>query len=187
MTVTEDGDWKRADDDDYIYKFTTEYAKSSRATCQLCSEKIKKDTVRVGTPVKWSGGSYGYINAWQHLICARNKDGEEVSKDDIWGIEDLKDSDQQDLLAELQKKGLPSHIETIDPNDENFLKKRSMPAMDQPSKIEMALMPYQLEGVGWMISAEKSHVRGGILADESWVKPFKQYPLYWPHKMSEKQ
>ena len=75
--------------------------------------------MRVGTPVKWSGGSYGYINAWQHLICARNKDGEEVTKDDIWGIEDLKDSDQQDLLAELQKKGLLSHIETS-PNDENF-------------------------------------------------------------------
>ena len=89
MTVDEDGDWAKAGEDDYIYKFTTEYAKSSHATCRLCSEKIKKDTVRVGVPVKWGGGTNGFINAWQHLICARSQDGEEVTKDEIWGIEKL--------------------------------------------------------------------------------------------------
>ena len=93
MTVDEDGDWAKAGEDDYIYKFTTEYAKSSHATCRLCSEKIKKDTVRVGVPVKWGGGTNGFINAWQHLICARSQDGEEVTKDEIWGIEKLKASD----------------------------------------------------------------------------------------------
>ena len=166
MTVDEDGDWAKAGEDDYIYKFTTEYAKSSHATCRLCSEKIKKDTVRVGVPVKWGGGTNGFINAWQHLICARSQDGEEVTKDEIWGIEKLKASDQIDLLAELQKKGLPSHIQKIDPNDKNFLKKRSMPSIQQPSKVEMKLMPYQSEGVGWMVKSEDSHVRGGVLADE---------------------
>ena len=48
-------------------------------------------------------------------------------------------------------------------------------------------MPYQLEGVGWMINAEKSHVRGGVLADEMGMgKIFRQYPSYWPHETSEK-
>ena len=135
-------------------------------TCRLCSEKIKKDTVRVGVPVKWGGGTNGFINAWQHLICARSQDGEEVTKDEIWGIEKLKASDQIDLLAELQKKGLPSHIQKIDPNDKTFLKKRSMPSIQQLSKVEMKLMPYQSEGVGWMVKSEDSHVRGGVLADE---------------------
>jgi DNA repair protein RAD16 len=166
MTVTEDGDWCKADEDDCTYKFTTEYAKSSHATCRLCSEKIKKDTVRLGVPVKWGGGEHGYINAWCHLICARSQDGEEVLKSEVWGIEKLKASDQIDVLAELQKKGLPSHIKTIDPNDKNFLKKRTMPPIDQPSKVAMTLMPYQSEGVGWMIRSENSHVRGGVLADE---------------------
>ena len=41
-----------------------------------------------------------------------------------------------------------------------------MPPIDQPSKVAMKLMPYQSEGVGWMIRSENSHVRGGILADE---------------------
>ena len=76
---------------------------------RLCSEKIKKDTVRLGVPVNGSGGEHGYINAWCHLICARSQDGEEVSKSEVWGIEKLKASDQIDVLAELQKKAFKSH------------------------------------------------------------------------------
>jgi hypothetical protein len=41
----------------------------------VCSEFIEKSSVRVGRPLKWSGG---YINTWVHMICARIKeeDGE---------------------------------------------------------------------------------------------------------------
>ena len=170
LTVDEDGDWKPIDDEDEVpYRFTTEYAKSSRARCRVCSEAIKKDTVRVGVPVKWGGGTYGYINSWRHLICTRRDNDDELVrvKDDVWGIANLKPSDQKLLQDEINKTGLPAHIKTIDPNDPDFLKKRQVPdGIVQPGAINLRMLKYQIEGFGWMVSSELSDARGGVLADE---------------------
>ena len=170
LTVDEDGDWKPIDDEDEVpYRFTTEYAKSSRARCRVCSEAIKKDTVRVGVPVKWGGGTYGYINSWRHLICTRRDNDDELVrvKDDVWGLANLKPSDQKLLQDEINKTGLPAHIKTIDPNDPDFLKKRQVPdGIVQPGAINLRMLKYQIEGFGWMVSSELSDARGGVLADE---------------------
>ena len=36
-----------------------------------CSELIAKDSVRIGVPIKWRGGLFGWISSWQHpAACA---------------------------------------------------------------------------------------------------------------------
>ena len=57
--------WRPIFDDDsdtYVtYTHCVEYAKSGRGKCGRCGEKIAKDTVRVGEPLKYRGGDYGWI------------------------------------------------------------------------------------------------------------------------------
>ena len=169
LTVDEDGEWMKAgDEDEDIYKYSAEYAKSSRARCRVCSEAIQKGTVRVGYPIKWGGGTHGYINSWKHLICARaaEDDDEQVVADDVYGITDLDPADQALLLGELAKKGLPTLIKKIDPNDPEFLKRREFPVITQPAGVILKMLPYQLEGLAFLVNSEHSSSRGGILADE---------------------
>ena len=46
---------------------------TSPSSTHRCSELIAKATVRVGVPIKWRGGEYGWISSWQHPTClARN-------------------------------------------------------------------------------------------------------------------
>ena len=56
LTVSDDGHWIRAENEasDDIYVLMAEYAKSSRAACRRCSEKISKGEVRLGVPKKYS-------------------------------------------------------------------------------------------------------------------------------------
>ena len=37
---------------------------------------------------------------------------------------------------------------------------------EAPATLMVPLLPYQKEGLGWMVHQEQSDVRGGILADE---------------------
>ena len=78
---------------------------SSRVSIRRCSELIAKSTVRVGAPIKWRGGEYGWISSWQHPTCLRVPD---VSRADlatqIHGLNDLSVSDRASLLDELLSK-----------------------------------------------------------------------------------
>ena len=61
------------------YVARVEYAKSGRANCRLCCEKIEKATPKVGLPMKWQGGKnimaapYGWATSWAHPFCVRVK------------------------------------------------------------------------------------------------------------------
>ena len=71
------------------------------------------------------------------------------------------------VLAEVKKKGLPSHIKKIDPNDPDFLKSRKLKRVKAAKTVTAKLLPYQEEGLGWMLSQENdTKYKGGILADE---------------------
>jgi len=95
LTVDQDaGQWRQRAPGERVYLFVTEYSKSSRARCRLCSEKIPKDEIRCGTPVAWRGGDFGYINSWSHLKCTRTPDGFVCTKNEIWGLENLSEEDQ---------------------------------------------------------------------------------------------
>lgn len=184
----ESGQWRQRAPCEKVYLFVTEYSKSSRARCRLCSEKIPKDEVRCGTPIAWRGGDFGYINSWSHLKCTRAPDGFECTEKQIWGLKNLSKDDQElvrshlliqthipihslththQVLTEVKKKGLPSHIKKIDPNDPEFLQKRKLKRVKCANTVTATLLPYQEEGLGWMLSQENdTEFKGGILADE---------------------
>eukprot|EP00501_MAST-03F_sp_TOSAG23-6_P001685 GSMAST32.ASY1.ANO1.1756.1 assembled CDS len=86
LTVTDDGHWKPLIEGEQQIKVVSEYAKSSRARCRLCSEKILKNEVRLGFPVKWRGGEYGWISSWRHLLCSRleAEDHDKNINDIVW-------------------------------------------------------------------------------------------------------
>ena len=142
---------------------------SSRVSIRRCSELIAKSTVRVGAPIKWRGGEYGWISSWQHPTCLRVPD---VSRADlatqIHGLNDLSVSDRASLLDELLSKNAVQ-LDTIDPNDPSFSKRdeTTPPArLPTPKALTRPLLSFQQEGLAWMVSNEAGVVKGGILADE---------------------
>jgi DNA repair protein RAD16 len=58
----------------------------------------------------------------------------------------------------------------IDPNE--LVRMNWSEELEPANELLMPLLPYQKEGLGWMVNQEKSAVRGGILADEVSVLPF---------------
>ena len=132
-----------------------------------CSEFIAKDTVRVGVPIKWRGGEYGWISSWQHPTCLRVPDRTkaELAKE-IHGIDDLTREDREATLKELTSKTAVA-LEEVDPNDLAFSKPEGpVPRLPAPEGLTRPLLAFQEEGLGWMVANETGPVQGGILADE---------------------
>lgn len=87
--------------------FSIEYAKSSRATCKGCEEKIVKDEIRISKKdfESMEGRKYGGIDRWYHLDCfvKIRTDLEFFDQaDSLPGIKALSKEDQATV-----KKGLP--------------------------------------------------------------------------------
>ena len=143
-------EWAPAGGDDNVFKFNVEYSKSSMATCGYCSDKIKKGEIRVGRPLKFRSNTnpHNIISAWHHLACLRVEHvypGQQCSGDEVFGIDKLKEGDREKVEEELKKKGLPTHLESIDPNDPDFLKSTVLERVPAPKGISMQLLPYQEE------------------------------------------
>ena len=173
LGVDEDGNWMSAKDSQLAkktYHFQSEYAKSSRSRCRVCSENIKKGEIRLGKSIKWGGGANGFINSWSHVICTRVAEGymdDFNASKHIHGFDNFKTSEQKEIIDELKQVGQPTHLKSIDPNDPEFLKNLTLPSAKQPKDLlNISLLPYQEEGFGWMCKQEHSNVRGGVLADE---------------------
>ena len=65
LTINEEGFWMPIEREDQpLYKYVAEFAKSSRARCRRCSDNILKGELRLGAPIKWRGGEYGWISSW---------------------------------------------------------------------------------------------------------------------------
>lgn len=75
--------------------------------------------------------------------------------------------DKQSLIRERVTSSRhqvdPENI-PIDPNE--LVRKTWSEELEPVNELLMPLLPYQKEGLGWMVNQEKSAVRGGILADE---------------------
>ena len=58
--------------------------------------------------------------------------------------------------------------QAIDPHDPAFLPQRALPRVAPPPNISAQLLPFQEEGLGWMLGRERLPPggRGGVLADE---------------------
>ncbi|KAG5892238.1 hypothetical protein JTB14_014609 [Gonioctena quinquepunctata] len=112
---------KRAGDPDVKLKkealkdFTVEYAKSGRAMCRGCEQKILKDEVRVSkkdfdTDV---GRKYGGQDLWHHVACfaqVRADLGYFESGDKLPGFKSLKQEDQKNVktvIVPIKEEDIP--------------------------------------------------------------------------------
>ncbi len=158
LTISEDGEWKPVE---YAYEsryeLRAEYGKSGRAKCRRCGEMIAKGAVRLGVPIKWRGGEHNIISSWQHMECTRVDDPVKFSAAKlVFGLGSLKPADRKAVEAELKKAGAPPHLKAIDPDDPNFIRDKALPEVPSPRLLIANLLPYQKEGVGWLLNQELS-------------------------------
>ncbi|MHA2289383.1 MAG: PARP-type zinc finger-containing protein [Promethearchaeota archaeon] len=78
--------------------YKIEYAKSSRATCKVCGEKIEKRDIRIGVPSYFQQ----YLSyKWQHAKCTIF--GGQVPKPvDMDGFDEIEENDKQTLDQNVQ-------------------------------------------------------------------------------------
>lgn len=143
--------------------YLVEIAKSGRSQCKRCDDLIPNQSVRIGVIVE---ADWGLHTHWQHLGCTIfHKSLTKV--EDIDGFQELeaanRDLVQQRYACSLMEVDV-DYAMPIDP-DEMVRKSWSKP-LEPTADLLMPLLPYQKEGLGWMVHQELNDVHGGILADE---------------------
>ncbi|QDZ23350.1 ATP-dependent helicase [Chloropicon primus] len=174
----ETGHWIPLYEDETMapYVARVEYAKSGRATCRMCCEKIEKASAKVGLPMKWQGGKnamaapYGYGTSWAHARCVRVRappEGPKAVEKMVYGIDALSPKDRKSVVDEITRTDTPESLKELRPEDlEAIVPARVLEECEPPEALTQNLLPFQKEGLGWMLDQEDSEVKGGILADE---------------------
>lgn len=150
--------------------YLVELARSGRAECKRCSSIIANKELRVGVIVE---GDWGIMTRWQHLKCTVFH--KSITKaTELDGYTELDPEDKaivrkrvKDSLNEIDEDDIP-----VDPNE--LIRTGWTEAVDAPPDLVLPLLPYQREGLGWMVNQENNGVHGGILADEM-VRPHVLY------------
>jgi len=185
LTIDEDETWQLADDDDQVFRVKLEHAKSGMATCKFCEERIAKGTVRLGLPKKFSGG---YISAWRHPQCFFVEDeGGPIEISEAFGFEKLESDEDRKLVREAMARLKPKEVdESLNPENPNFLKKQVVRKAETPRLMTTKLLPFQQEGLYWLLEQEKSDIGGGLLCDEMGMgKTIQMISLMVASKMAE--
>ena len=147
--------------------FFAEYAKSGRATCRRCDEKILKGQLRIGhTPL--FRGIPGYT-VYRHLQCAVF--GEHIkTAEDVDGCSDLEEDDYERLKTRVAEsvEEIKQEQEALEP-DELVPVQFKGEIRSPPPGLTANLLPFQVEGSSWMVHQEvkEPEIRGGVMADES--------------------
>lgn len=162
-SITESGQWKLGKGKGPHYAYIVELAKSGKARCRKCSEMIAKSEIRFGIPIRDPRGEYGYISAWQHLKCSRVESPDQVPNE-VYGFHTLTLAQQTAVTETITRRDAPEHLAALNPED--LVKRGKQPLADPPAALLQHLMPFQREGIWWMIEQERSELKGGILADE---------------------
>lgn len=121
----------------------------------------------MGFPIPERRGEFGIITAWQHPECSRIPGYSQARlKHFLHGLEQLTKEDKRRVLTELTKEEA-APLDEIKPEDEEFFKRKAdVNPIQPPESITKGLLPFQEEGLGWMVSQEHGDHKGGILADE---------------------
>lgn len=147
-----------------------EKSRSGAAGCTRCGAKIEKQSIRIAYPVKDQRGEYGAIPKWFHLECAKRDEilvgyaklGDAKLKNVVLGWDALT-KDERDEIRETLLSPVVEEIEEL-PAEQPL---RKLPQHPAPSSLRVPLLPFQSEGLFWMLQRESDErTRGGILADE---------------------
>ena len=172
LTITAEGEWSQLmTDDDHIYRYRVEKAKSARAECKHCGEKILQGEYRVGSPIKWRQ----WITSWRHPKCFFLEQDELPldfsERGEVYGLNAVEDVDDLSMLCKELSKSGASEV-AFDPlKDADVIKPKvdvmaKIEKLKPPTQLTVTLLPYQIEGFSWMVFKEASMDRGGILGDE---------------------
>ncbi|KAG5502808.1 hypothetical protein JKF63_04576 [Porcisia hertigi] len=166
LTLNERLVWRLAKNKEHVYNYIVQKAPTARARCRKCSQLIPKGEMRIGVPIRHNAGDNGWISAWQHLGCTRMEKHESDNYESTMrGFAALQPKEQEHVLMEVTSTEMPEHLKPLDPDD--LVHRDKMEEMTPPPTLLRHLLPYQKEGVGWMVRQEaESPVKGGILADE---------------------
>lgn len=186
LTVDSNLVWRPAKTGEPVFRLIVGKAPSGRAKCRKCSQQIQLGDLRCGIPIKHSMGVHGRISAWQHLNCTRLA-SEELNglkvEEVIHGLSAFSPSTQETIIQEVISNKIPEHLIALDPTD--LPKRGKLEEVVPPKGLLQHLLPYQKEGLGWMIEQEKSAYKGGILADEMGMgKTIQVIALLLAHRVS---
>lgn len=144
--------WKRPN-------YELQISKSNRAKCGLCEEKIDKGVVRVS--VQNSATQYP---SSQHLKCTYFHKSI-TSGEELDGYISLNNDQKGEVCVQLVASASKEEEAPVNPDD--LVRQQWEQPLDPPDTLLMPLLPFQKEGLGWMVHQEtESNYRGGILADE---------------------
>ncbi|KAF0919079.1 hypothetical protein E2562_028299 [Oryza meyeriana var. granulata] len=98
---------------------SVEYAKSGRATCKVCSERIAKGALRLGTSTR---DPRGYDSTkWYHVACFPSSSHPLDPVEKVKGFDSIKEEDREEV-RELNKKHKRDQ-NTVGPTEESSPKK----------------------------------------------------------------
>ena len=155
------------DSDDFKdMPFRVEYAATGRATCKGCDERIPKGAIRVAERPLFRGKP-GFV-VYRHLNCAIFS--EDIHRiQDVGGWRKLQHQDRDLLFDRVEESKILIEKENQELQPDELVQTAfTGETRKPPSGLKGNLLPFQVEGLSWMIHQELHipEIRGGILADE---------------------
>ena len=141
--------------------YVAELARSGAAKCRLCETNIRKGELRVG---KLIDGDWGLQTRWYHLHCVVIRAD---SLEAIDGSAELSAEHRTALQTRLEESRSEVDEEAVPVDPDAIVRTEWSTEANPPPELLMPLLPYQREGLAWLLHQEReSAMAGGILADE---------------------
>ena len=141
--------------------YVAELARSGAAKCRLCETNIRKGELRVG---KLIDGDWGLQTRWYHLYCVVIRAD---SLEAIDGSAELSAEHRTALQTRLEESRSEVDEEAVPVDPDAIVRTEWSTEANPPPELLMPLLPYQREGLAWLLHQEReSAMAGGILADE---------------------
>lgn len=110
-------------------------------------------------------GDWGLQTRWYHIDCICLTGVQSI--EDIGGAEDLKEEHLIALNRRIEESKEEVDDEGVPIDPDTLVRQQWSTAAEPPSSLLMPLLPYQKEGLAWMLHQEvETDMLGGILADE---------------------